>query len=69
MRDLARRADAIAARRVAEISDALADDLPNDLAVERLDDGIAIRGTGLVRRLAFDGRLRGLTLALRSARR
>ena len=72
MRDVGRHAERIAARRVSAIADALADaagDLPRELAVERLDDGIAIRGPGLVRRLAFDGRLRGLTVALRSEAR
>ena len=69
MRDLVGgRVGRIAARRVSALSDALAEaarDLPDDLMVERLDDGVALRGPALVRRLAFDGRLRGLTLALR----
>lgn len=66
MRDLVGRAEAIAARRAAQIRDAIADDVPSDLAAQRLDDGVAIRGPGLVRRLAFDGRLRGLIFAMRS---
>lgn len=72
MFDLRRHADRIAARRVAEVADAVteaAGDVASDLSVERIADGVAIRGPRLVRRLAFDGRLRGLTVAFRSARR
>ena len=71
MRLLVRHAERRATARVSAITDALIDaagDLPGDLAVERIREGVAIRGPGLVRRLAFDGRLRGLTLGLRSDR-
>ncbi|MDB5689311.1 MAG: hypothetical protein JWL91_1187 [Sphingomonas bacterium] len=69
MRNILARAQAIGARRTAEIIDALVAtaeaDLPPGLRVERLDDGIGITGPRLARRLAFDARLRGLTLLLR----
>ena len=70
MRDIVARGQAIAAARVTEIIDALVAtaeaELPSDLRTERLDDGIGISGGGLARRLAFDGRLRGLTLLLKA---
>jgi hypothetical protein len=69
MRNILARGQAIGARRVAEVVDALVAsaeaELPPGLAVERMDDGVGISGRGLARRLAFDGRLRGLTLLLK----
>ncbi len=59
-------ATARAAERIDALAEAAAADLPGDLRVERIADGVAIHGPGLVRRLAFDARLRGLTLGLRS---
>ena len=73
MRNILSRGQAIGARRAAEIVDALVEtasaELPPDLRVERQDDGIAIGGMRLARRLAFDARLRGLTLLLNGRRR
>ena len=67
------RGRAIAVRRTAELIDALVEateaELPPGLAVERRDDGIAIAGRDLARRLAYDARLRGLTLLLKAMRR
>lgn len=52
-----------AAARVAAASARLARAAGEALPEDRIEDhgaGIAIHGAGLVRRLAFDGRLRGL---------
>lgn len=60
---------AIARARAADLIEALVEaaetELPADLTVESSGDGIAVSGRGLARRLAFDGRLRGLTRGLR----
>jgi len=73
MRGILARGHGLVARRVAELTDALVEtaeaELPPDLVVERQADGIAIGGRGLVRRLAFDPRLRGLTLLIKGTRR
>jgi len=73
MEDLIRRAAAIGAARVAATADALAEaasaELDPDLTVQRQADGIAISGTNLAHRLAFDGRLRGLGWLLKDAGR
>ena len=71
MRNILARGQAIGAARVAQLIDALVTtaeaELPAGLRTERLDDGIGITGPRLARRLAFDGRLRGLTLLLIAA--
>ncbi len=57
------RIERIAAARVARASARLARVAGEALPEDRVEDhgaGIAIRGAGLVRRLAFDARLRGL---------
>ncbi|MDX3885464.1 MAG: hypothetical protein QHC65_13665 [Sphingomonas sp.] len=68
-----RRIDAAARQRVAMLIAALREtaeaELPAGLAVEGRDDGIAISGPGLARRLAYDGSLRGLAFAMRGMRR
>ena len=70
MQDLTARATAIAARRIASLVDTLVEtaaaELPPGLSVERRADGIAITGDGLTRRLAFDARLRGLSMLLKA---
>jgi hypothetical protein len=72
MRTMLARAEAIAASRTAEIIDLLVQtaetELPG-LRVERREDGVGISGDRLARRLAFDARLRGLTLLLKEGRR
>jgi hypothetical protein len=73
MRDILARGQAIGAARVSDLIDALVStveaELPAELETERLNDGIGITGPGLARRLAFDARLRGLTLLLKEGRR
>ncbi len=56
--------DAAIARGVEEISTAIADDLP-EVVVKAAEDGIELRGRGLVRRLARDARLRWIGRLLR----
>lgn len=73
MRSILALGQAIGARRAAEVVDALVAtaeaELPPGLTVERMDDGVGITGRSLAQRLAFDGRLRGLTLLLKGAGR
>jgi len=70
MRTIFARGERLAQRRAAELIDALVEtaeaELPADLMVEREAEGIALRGRGLARRLAFDPRLRGLVLLLKA---
>ncbi|MDB5685367.1 MAG: hypothetical protein JWM75_3065 [Sphingomonas bacterium] len=72
MARLTKRAQQIAERRTIELIDLLVEtaeaELPADLTIEREVQGIAIRGRALARRLAFDGRLRGLVLGVKGAR-
>lgn len=73
MERLQQRARTIAARRVEQLVTALGDaadaELPLGLFAERRGDGVAIGGRGLVRRLAFDARLRGLIMLVRAVGR
>ncbi len=55
------RARQMTARRIGEIlDDLMAADLPPGLSAERVDGGVAIQGRGLLRRLAYDARLRAI---------
>ena len=69
MEGLLARATAIAARRAdmlaALLEQAARDELPGDIGVERVDEGIVLRGRGLARRMLDDARLRGFGLLLK----
>jgi len=73
MERLVARGAAIAAREadilVALIEQAAREELPSDVGVERIGDGVAIFGRGLLRRFLFDVRLRGLTMLAKGLRR
>lgn len=56
--------DAAIARGVEEIDAVIAKDLP-DMVVTAVEDGIELRGRGLLRRLARDSRLRWIGRLLR----
>lgn len=56
--------DAAIARGVEEISAAISDHLPG-VVVSAVEDGIELRGRGLIRRLAGDARLRWIGRLLR----
>ncbi len=56
--------DAAIARGVEEIDAAIGKDLP-DVVVTAVEDGIELRGRGLLRRLARDSRLRWIGRLLR----
>lgn len=50
---------------VALVEQAAIEELPPDLGVERVDDGVAVAGRRLMRRLIDDARLRGLGLLVK----
>lgn len=68
MSDWIARARKIGGERAAKLAEALAEtaaaELPPDLTVERAAGGIVIRGARLIRRIAYDGRLRGLAMLI-----
>ncbi len=64
---ITRIADAAVARLLDAIEQAAADELPADIAAERVDGGIRLSGPRLALRRMTDARLRGL--ALLAARR
>lgn len=60
------RARQMTARRIGEIlDDLMAADLPPGLCAERVDDGVTIQGRDLLRRLAYDARLRAISQTAR----
>ena len=69
---LIERARLIAERRararVLILTDAMAADLPRDVAAEASEAGVVLRGRGLAARMALDPALRWLTAALRGVR-
>ena len=52
------RAEAVAAERTARLAEQLRSVLPRDVGVEASEDGVALSGRGLERRLVLDSSLR-----------